>query len=108
MISSTALRKRVLNSLSRPASFLQSVVTFAPCSKCPIPSSWWARTTQFLPADEVAELIDRHGADRIVFGTDWPWTDQAESIEGIRSLGLADDVLSKILGRNAAELLGPA
>ena len=65
-------------------------------------------TTQYLPAERVAELIDRHGADRIVFGTDWPWTDQAESIKGIRDLGLSDDVLTKILGQNAAELLGLA
>ena len=65
-------------------------------------------TTQFLPGDQVAELIERHGADRIVFGTDWPWTDQAESIEGLRGLGLADDVLAKVLGQNAADLLGIA
>jgi len=65
-------------------------------------------TTQFLPADEVAELIERHGPDRIVFGTDWPWTDQAESIEGLRGLSVGDDAMAKVLGDNAAELLNLA
>ena len=63
-------------------------------------------TTQFLPGDRVAEIIERHGADRIVFGTDWPWGEQAASVEGIRSLGLTDESLTKILSRNAADLLG--
>ena len=65
-------------------------------------------TTQFLPADRVAEIIDRHGPDRIVFGTDWPWDRQTESVEGIRGLGLVEDSLAKVFSRNAAELLGEA
>ena len=62
-------------------------------------------TSQFLPADRIAELIDRHGADRVVFGTDWPWADQTESLEGLRALSLADDQLAKILSQTAAGLL---
>lgn len=63
-------------------------------------------TTQFLPSDRVAELIDRHGPDHVLFGTDWPWSDQTESVQAISALGLSDDSLTKVLSRNAAGLLG--
>ncbi len=65
-------------------------------------------TTQFLPPDRVAELIDRHNPDRIVFGTDWPWAGQTESVQAISNLGLSDDSLTKILSQNATQLLGLA
>jgi len=62
-------------------------------------------TTQFLPADRACEIIERHGPDRIIFGTDWPWGSQTESVEGIRGLDLAAEALEKILAKNAADLL---
>ena len=33
-------------------------------------------------------IIARHGADRVVFGSDWPMTDPAAEIAAIRALGL--------------------
>ena len=52
------------------------------------------------------KLIRAHGADRIVFGTDSPWTDQKRAIKDIQALPLSDEDKKKILGENALQLLG--
>ncbi len=50
-------------------------------------------------------LMRAHGIERILFGTDSPWTDQAAEVAGIRSLELADGEIEAVLGGNAAVLL---
>ena len=52
------------------------------------------------------KLLRAHGADRIVFGTDSPWTDQKRAIKDIQALPLSDEDKKKILGENALQLLG--
>lgn len=59
-----------------------------------------------LPDEKVVELIRLHGDDRILFGTDSPWKDQAKSIEEINSLPLSDETKEKIFHGNAERLLG--
>jgi predicted TIM-barrel fold metal-dependent hydrolase len=58
-----------------------------------------------LGAERMARLIRTHGAQRILFGTDSPWTGQAAEIAGIRHLGLTIEEQQAILGENAARLL---
>lgn len=53
----------------------------------------------------IRSVIERHGADRIVFATDWPMADPPAEIEAIRSLGLPDEDVEAILGGNFARLL---
>lgn len=55
--------------------------------------------------EEFLKTIDTFGYERILFGTDSPWTDQAESIDFIRSLDLLPDQTNAILGENAKKLL---
>ncbi len=50
-------------------------------------------------------IIDRHGADRIVFGSDFPWQPLAPQLDLVRSLPLPAADIEKILGGNAAALL---
>ena len=47
----------------------------------------------------------RHGADRVVFGSDWPMTEPAAEIAAVRSLGLDADDEAGVLGGNLARLL---
>lgn len=54
------------------------------------------------------DIIQKHGAERILFGTDSPWTDQAEAVTDIEGLGLSEDDRSKIMGENAQKLLNIA
>ncbi len=64
-----------------------------------------AYTFGHLEPREYGELIRAHGADRILFGSDGPWTDAARGIEALAELGLTDDDREAILWRNAARLL---
>ena len=48
------------------------------------------------------------GADRVLFGSDFPMWDPAEELSAVRGLGLTEQELEKILYRNAAQLLDMA
>jgi predicted TIM-barrel fold metal-dependent hydrolase len=68
----------------------------------------WPPTMALLEPERVVALIRRHGADRVVFGSDWPMADPAAEIAAIRSLGLTQEEENGILGDNLARLLGLA
>lgn len=51
-------------------------------------------------------MIEAYGADRVLFGTDYPMWDPAEELERLRKIGLCEEDLQKILYQNAAKLLG--
>ena len=44
--------------------------------------------------------------DRVLFGSDSPWTDQKEMVDRTLRLGLPEQRLEKLMGLNAAALLG--
>ncbi len=60
----------------------------------------------FMPADRFKRFLLTHPADRILFGTDTPWSDQKTEIEAIHALGLEADLQDRILGSNAARFYG--
>lgn len=60
----------------------------------------------WLDDNQAVEMIRTIGADRVLFGTDYPWVDPMGDIERIRSLNLTEEERRKILGENAARLLG--
>lgn len=46
-------------------------------------------------------------ADKVIFGSDWPGVpDLAGNVEAIRALPISEEAKAKILGENAAEILG--
>jgi predicted TIM-barrel fold metal-dependent hydrolase len=51
-------------------------------------------------------VIDLVGAERILWGSDWPLTSQAKALERTRDAGLSDAELDAVLGGNAARVLG--
>lgn len=55
--------------------------------------------------NDFLSLLDKHGADRILFATDSPWQNQKNMLEIIKSYGLDKDTLDKILYKNAKGLL---
>lgn len=68
----------------------------------------WPPTMAELAPERVRSIIDRHGADRIVFGSDWPMADPAKEVAAIRALGYDEETTAGILGGNFARLMGIA
>lgn len=64
------------------------------------------RERQLLSEEEFVRLVRLYGANRIVFGTDSPWTDQKQSVEWLQALPLTREEKIAILGGNAQRLLG--
>jgi predicted TIM-barrel fold metal-dependent hydrolase len=67
-------------------------------------TSWPPSMATIDPA-RVRSIIERHGAERIVFATDWPMADPAAEVAAIRDLGLGEQATADILGGNLARLL---
>jgi uncharacterized protein len=65
----------------------------------------WPPSLSTLRPERVRELIRKHGAERIIFGSDWPMTSPAEEIRAIEALGLSDDETKLILGGTLARVL---
>ena len=55
--------------------------------------------------DRCAEIILRHGAERVLFATDSPWRSQRQYVESLRSLPLTDAQRESILHGNAERIL---
>ncbi len=68
-------------------------------------TSWPPRLADLDP-QRLRSIIARHGADRVVYGSDWPMTDPAAEIAAVRALGLASADEAGVLGANLARILG--
>jgi uncharacterized protein len=66
----------------------------------------WPPSVDGLGAERVLTLIRAHGADRFVFGSDWPMADPKRELQFLRSIGLTTAEESSILGGNLAAMLG--
>ena len=53
----------------------------------------------------MTKMIKDHGTDKILFGTDSPWTDQTVEVNNIKSLELGEDKFNLIACENAKKLL---
>ena len=76
-------------------------------SRAYLETSWPPRVGD-LEASRIVDVIRRHGADRVVFGSDWPMADPAAEIESLRAFGLEQHELDAILGNTLGGLLGLA
>ncbi len=60
---------------------------------------------QFMSKEQFAHYIDLYGADRVLFGSDFPLWDPKEEVEYFMSLPMSDDAREKIAWRNAERIL---
>lgn len=60
----------------------------------------------FLPIEKARKLIDIFGAERFLFGTDYPMWAPLEELERFFALPLTERERELILGKNAEDLLG--
>lgn len=73
-------------------------------SRAVLETSWPPRMAELAP-ERVRTIIERHGADRVVFGSDWPMTDPAAEIAAVRALGLDPAAERAVLGGNLQRIL---
>lgn len=55
--------------------------------------------------EQFVRIMTNHGVDKILFGSDSPWTAQRESIDFINNLPISDSEKCKIFSENANALL---
>ena len=60
---------------------------------------------QYFSHEQFLRILKKHGADKILFGSDAPWSSAHDEIGHINSLPISDDEKAAILGGNAARLL---
>lgn len=59
----------------------------------------------YMEQDMFMKLCKKHGTDRILFGTDSPWSDARRDLEVIKNLPLTDNEKEAIFSGNAKKLL---
>lgn len=67
-----------------------------------------AFTAGYIRDEAFLNILNKHGADRILFATDSPWSGQKGTLEYLRGLSLPEEDINKILGQNARRLIGDA
>lgn len=55
--------------------------------------------------EQFVRIVKKHGADKILFGSDSPWSNQKEALSELENIGLLPEELSLIKGENAEKLL---
>lgn len=65
-----------------------------------------AFASHFLTSAQLGELIQLHGADRVLFATDCPWSTVPAERELLLAAGLSPADLERVAYRNAEELFG--
>lgn len=58
------------------------------------------------PSEQFLRIVKNHGADKILFGSDSPWSNASRELDILRSLSLSENEKEKILSLNAKRLLG--
>jgi len=58
-----------------------------------------------LSAEQFLRIVKLHGSDKILFGSDSPWTSRTESVQNIKATGLDQEDLKNIFFDNARRLL---
>ncbi len=59
-----------------------------------------------LDEEQFVDLVRAHGSDRILFGTDSPWSDQKSCVDWIEKTALTGEEKEQIFSGNARRILG--
>ena len=66
----------------------------------------WPPSLREVASETLTAIINKHGAHKVCFGTDFPLASQTTDSEYILGLSLSDSQKEGILGENARELIG--
>ena len=59
-----------------------------------------------MPKDIAMEIINTHGADKMLFATDFPWKEATDILPALKNLPLTKEEFDMITYKNACRLLG--
>ena len=77
--------------------------------RCLVGKNIWLDTSmgfEFFPHGQFLRIVRNHGADKILFASDSPWSDAGAEIRRLGALPLTEAEKEMILGLNAGRLLG--
>ena len=60
---------------------------------------------KYYPKEQFLRIVRAHGADKILFASDSPWSNAKEEIESIKALPFTNEEKEKILSQNAKRIL---
>ncbi len=60
---------------------------------------------KYYSSEQFMRIVNNHGADKILFGSDSPWSDAGEELKSINGLPLSDEQKAWILHKTAEKLL---
>ena len=60
----------------------------------------------YYPKEQFERIVMLHGADKILFASDSPWSNAHDEIQALRKTSLTDSEKNSILGENAKRILG--
>jgi len=60
---------------------------------------------EFFPHERFLSIVSKHGADKVLFASDAPWSNAKTEIEALNSLDLPQEAKEAILGGNAKRIL---
>lgn len=63
-------------------------------------------TLTHIPPEQFLRIVRNHGVEKVLFGTDSPWADQAVEIGLLEKSGLKESELAAVFFDNAARILG--
>ena len=61
---------------------------------------------EYYSHEQFIRIVENHGADKILFGTDSPWSNATSELKTLQSLPLPASTIEAITGGNAKRLLG--
>lgn len=97
--------ERVADCLADTSALIDTAFSLG--SITPLEAGYYApEQLRMLNEEDFCRLVRAFGSQRVVFGTDSPWADQAASLKQFQALPLTDEEKEDILGGNARRLLG--
>jgi predicted TIM-barrel fold metal-dependent hydrolase len=65
----------------------------------------WPPSLGDVDPERLRAIIERHGPERVLFGSDWPMASPADELTAVRGLGLGPEQTAGVLGDNMKRLL---
>lgn len=96
--------QRVADALADTSVMLDTALSFGMLEQLE-PDYYSEEELSLMSETTFCQLLQAFGAQRVVFGSDSPWSDQAASAAAIMKLPLTQEEKSAVLGENARRLL---